>query len=49
MGLYMMSDPEIFPVYHDEENKVLDDLQKYAQIVGVFVTQISGVESDRFY
>jgi hypothetical protein len=49
MGLYMMSDPEIFPVHHDEENKVLDGLQKYAQVVGILVTEISGVESDRFY
>ena len=44
-----MSDTEIFPVHHDEENKVLDGLQKYAQVVGILVTEISGVESDRFY
>lgn len=49
MGLYMMSDPEIFPVYHDEENKVLDGLQKYAKFVGDLVSWIIGVESDRFY
>ena len=48
MGLFMLSNQDIFPV-HDKQNKSLDGMKQFASVAGVAVTEISGKDSDRFY
>lgn len=47
MGLYMVSNPAIF-TSQEEENEAVEFLQNYAKFIGVGISIITGVDSDRF-
>lgn len=49
MGLYMMSNPEIFPADVHDENKVIAGFESWSVLISDLIVYITGVDSARFY
>ena len=47
MGLYMISNPEIFSSEEDD-NEAVKFLQFYAKFIAIGISFLTGVDSDRF-
>ena len=47
MGLYMLSSPEIFTSEKDD-NQAIEFFQLYAEAIAVFISLLTGVDSERF-
>ena len=47
MGLYMMSNPEIF-TSEEDDNQAIEFFQSYAKVIAVGISIVTGVDSERF-